>query len=353
MYCSKASLDFCNKLPKIELHAHLNGSLNEDTLLHLIKLKPHANVESAASVILKGDQRTMAEGFEMFGIIHKLVDSSEDVSFVTKSVISDFYSDNVKYLELRSTPRDIEQTGLSKRLYIESVLRAIKEYHYDNPDHDIDVVYLPSVDRGRTQKDAIETIKLAHEFNTADCPIPAIDFSGNPSTTDCEKFIPTLNYAQSNGLKLAVHMCEIPGRTDETKELLSVFPDRIGHGTYLTDCNELTEIVRSRKTPIEMCLTSNMKTSTCPPDASKHHIVDWHFSKFNDPHPCALCTDDKGIFSTTLSNEYNILSCAMNLEKRDLFNFSKNTISYAFCDDSKKKHLHQLFEKWFQSSQSH
>ena len=345
---SNMSCTFCYDMPKIELHAHLNGSLSQKTLMHLIKNKPHTNVNSAESVIMKGGQRTMAEGFELFRLIHKLVDSSDDVKFVTKSVISEFYRDNVKYLELRSTPKDIKETSLSKALYIQSVLQAIKEYQHENPNHDIDVVYLPSIDRGRTLEDAAETLKLVNEIHTSGGSIPAIDFSGNPYTLDCDKFLPILNSARNNGLKLAVHLCEISDRTNETRELLSVFPDRIGHGTYLMESTELTETVRSRRTPIEICLTSNMKTSTCPPDAAKHHIADWYFAKPTEPHPCALCTDDKGVFSTNLSNEFDILSNAMNMDKNELFNFSRNSIAYAFCDHNNKKHLYQLFDKWMQ-----
>ena len=102
---------------------------------------------------------------------------------VTKDVICEFAADNVKYLELRSTPRAVEATGMSKRTYIDAVLRAISECQADT--HlDIVVRLLLSVDRRHTQDVARETMGLALEYKEkSQGVVVGLDLCGDPSVS--------------------------------------------------------------------------------------------------------------------------------------------------------------------------
>jgi adenosine deaminase len=93
-----------------ELHAHLNGSLSDKTLMKLIELrkKSHPEFETPA-VINLSDFRSLSECFDVFKIAHDLVDSVDAVKLATECVIREFSDDNVVYLELRSTPRETER----------------------------------------------------------------------------------------------------------------------------------------------------------------------------------------------------------------------------------------------------
>lgn len=104
--------DFYVKLPKVELHAHLNGSISSSTMKKLIAKKPHLKVHDHMTMIDKGKKRTLEECFQMFQVIHQLTTSAEDILMVTKDVIKEFADDGVKYLELRSTPRGDGATGI-------------------------------------------------------------------------------------------------------------------------------------------------------------------------------------------------------------------------------------------------
>ena len=91
--------EFCRILPKVELHAHLNGSLSNETLERLAKLKgcPIPDIDL--------DQLTIEQVFDAFREIQKLTDTKEAVTLATYLTLGEFASDNVKYIELRSTPR--------------------------------------------------------------------------------------------------------------------------------------------------------------------------------------------------------------------------------------------------------
>lgn len=74
--------DFYMQLPKVELHAHLNGSISASTMKKLIAKKPHLNVHSHMTMIDKGKKRTLEECFQMFQVIHQLTTNAEDILMV-------------------------------------------------------------------------------------------------------------------------------------------------------------------------------------------------------------------------------------------------------------------------------
>ncbi|XP_022443013.1 adenosine deaminase-like protein isoform X5 [Delphinapterus leucas] len=244
---------FYSELPKVELHAHLNGSISSNTIKKLIAKKPGLKIHYQMTMIDKGKKRTLEECFQMFQIIHQLTTGPEDILMVTKDVIKEFADDGVKYLELRSTPRE-SATGMTKKTYVESVLEGIKQSKQENID--IDVRYLISVDRRGGPSVAKETVKLAEEFflSTEDTVL-GLDLSGDPTVGQAKDFLEPLLEAKKSGLKLALHLSEIPNQKKETQVLLDLLPDRIGHGTFLNSLEggslDLVDFVRQHQIPLD------------------------------------------------------------------------------------------------------
>uniref|UniRef100_A0ABM0MCJ3 Uncharacterized protein LOC102802231 n=1 Tax=Saccoglossus kowalevskii TaxID=10224 RepID=A0ABM0MCJ3_SACKO len=130
--CYRDIVQFCRDIPKVELHAHLNGSISVKTMNKLYKdynesHKQNHYIDKCMVAMTKGENRTMEECFQIFGMIHKLVDNIDAVAMVIKDVIEEFNDDGVYYLELRSTPRDVPTTGMTKRQYIDTVLLGIQQ----------------------------------------------------------------------------------------------------------------------------------------------------------------------------------------------------------------------------------
>uniref|UniRef100_A0A7N9IEU4 N6-Methyl-AMP deaminase n=1 Tax=Macaca fascicularis TaxID=9541 RepID=A0A7N9IEU4_MACFA len=266
--------DFYSELPKVELHAHLNGSISSHTMKKLIAQKPDLKIHDQMTVIDKGKKRTLEECFQMFQTVHQLTSSPEDILMVTKDVIKEFADDGVKYLELRSTPRRENATGMTKKTYVESILEGIKQSKQENLD--IDVRYLIAVDRRGGPLVAKETVKLAEEFFlSTEGIVLGLDLSGDPTVGQAKDFMEPLLEAKKAGLKLALHLSEIPNQKKETQILLDLLPDRIGHGTFLNSGErgslDLVDFVRQHRIPLELCLTSNVKSQTVP-SYDQHHF---------------------------------------------------------------------------------
>ncbi|KAF6350714.1 adenosine deaminase like [Rhinolophus ferrumequinum] len=332
--------NFYSELPKVELHAHLNGSISSNTMKKLIAKKPGLKIHDQMTMIDKGKKRTLEECFQMFQIIHQLTTSPEDILMVTKDVIKEFADDGVKYLELRSTPRKENATGMTKKTYVESVLEGIKQSKHENLD--IDVRYLISVDRRGGPSVARETVKLAEEFflSTEDTVL-GLDLSGDPTAGQAKDFLEPLLEAKKSGLKLALHLSEIPNQIKETQVLLDLLPDRIGHGTFLSSEGgslDLVNFVRKHQIPLELCLTSNIKSQTVP-SYDQHHFGFW----YSIAHPSVICTDDKGVFATHLSQEYQLAAETFNLTQAQVWDLSYESINYISASDSTRSELRR---KW-------
>ncbi|XP_070762948.1 N6-Methyl-AMP deaminase isoform X2 [Enoplosus armatus] len=305
---------FYRELPKVELHAHLNGSVSFQTIEKLISRKPHLNIEHDMTAIGKGQRRTLDECFQVFKVIHQLVDTEEDILMVATDVIKEFAADGVKYLELRSTPREEKNTGLTKRTYVETVIKAIQQCK--NQGVDIDVRFLVAIDRRNGTEVAMETVKLAEEFMlSSDGLVVGLDLSGDPT---------------------------VPSQLEESDLLLNLPPDRIGHGTFLHPevggSQSLVDKVVKNKVPLELCLTSNVKGQTVP-CYSQHHFKYW----YELGHPSVICTDDKGVFCTDLSQEYQLAASTFGLSREAVWKLSQQAIDCIFAPDTVKQ---QLKQKW-------
>ncbi|XP_003791813.1 adenosine deaminase-like protein [Otolemur garnettii] len=301
--------DFYWELPKVELHAHLNGSISSNTMKKLIAKKPDLKIHNQMTMIDQGKKRTLEECFQMFQTIHQLTSSPEDILMVTKDVIKEFADDGVKYLELRSTPRRENATGMTKKIYVESILEGIKQSKQENLD--IDVRYLMAIDRRGGPSVAKETVKLAEEFfHSTEGIVLGLDLSGDPT---------------------------IPNQNKETQILLDLLPDRIGHGTFLNSC-DLVDFVRQHQIPLELCLTSNIKSQTVP-SYVQHHFGFW----YSIGHPSVICTDDKGVFATHLSQEYQLAAETFNLTQSQVWDLSYKSINYIFASDNTRS---ELRKKW-------
>ncbi|XP_005381431.1 PREDICTED: adenosine deaminase-like protein isoform X2 [Chinchilla lanigera] len=333
--------DFYSKLPKVELHAHLNGSISSNTMKKLIAKKPDLNINNQMTMIDKGKKRTLEECFQMFQIIHQLTTCPEDILMVTKDVIKEFAADGVKYLELRSTPRKENTTGMTEKTYVESILEGIKQSKQENLD--IDVRYLIAIDRRGGSSVAKETVKLAKEFFlSAEDTVLGLDLSGDPTIGQAKDFVEPLLEAKKAGLKLALHLSEIPNQKEETQMLLDLLPDRIGHGTFLNSSErgslDLVNFVGQHRIPLELCLTSNIKSQTVP-SYDQHHFGFW----YSIAHPSVICTDDKGVFATSLSQEYQLAAETFKLTQSQVWDLSYESISYIFASDSTRS---ELRKKW-------
>ncbi|VFQ88954.1 unnamed protein product [Cuscuta campestris] len=298
------------------------------------------------------DDRSISESLKLFELIHLLTTNHKTITRITKEVVEDFAAENVVYLELRTTPKRNDSEGMSKRSYMEAVVEGLRsvstveidifrgsdvEESHGNGHSQRKKIYvrlLLSIDRRETREAAMGTVQLAMEMRHLG--VVGIDLCGNPMIGEWTTFWPVLEFAREQGLLVTLHCGEVPNM-EEINAMLDFLPARIGHACCLKQ--EEWKKLKSYKIPVEICLTSNIRTEIIS-SLDIHHFADL----YNCKHPIVLCTDDSGVFSTTLSREYAIASSAFGIEKREMFELARNAIGFIFAGDGVKLELEQIFD---------
>ncbi|XP_013117136.2 adenosine deaminase-like protein [Stomoxys calcitrans] len=339
-------LSFLKTMPKVELHAHLNGSLKMDSIQELgMELYGDNSDEFLREIkhfvefASGNDEDKLNKCFQKFQFMHKLTATKEGLELATEKVIRDFASDNVFYLELRTTPK--ANSNMSRRQYIEIILHTLEDCLKK---YDIIVKLLVSIDRSQGHQVAEEIIDLAIEMrNKYPSLVKGIDLSGNPAIGCFEDFVESLQKAKNAGLKLALHCAEIDNEM-ETQEMLDFNFDRCGHGTFLT--SQQVEQCKKQLITIECCLTSNVKCGTVK-GYDLHHFK----YLFENKVKAVICTDDCGVFDSTLTEELLIACRTYGLNKEHVYGLSKNAIEASFASKEEKQVMLKRTDKYFKDNQ--
>ncbi|KAF1990028.1 Metallo-dependent hydrolase [Aulographum hederae CBS 113979] len=338
--------DFARSLPKIELHAHLSGSISRKCLHEVWTMKkaedPNLAVEDPLLAIppdkVDYDLETFFPLFSSY--IYKLCSDKPSIIHTTRSVLQDFQSDNVVYLELRTTPRAIPDQNISKKVYVEAILACLTE-HNNLPTNTLSAKLILSVDRRNTLQQAEEVIDLALAYR--DAGIVGVDLCGDPTKGPITTFTSAFARAKRAGLKITLHFAEAPtsASDEELWELLRWAPDRIGHVIHVND-EVKREIVR-RGVGVELCLSCNVHARMITGGFGEHHFGWWWKG---GSVGVALSTDDVGVFCSPLSNEYVLAATHFGLSRADVKELCLGAVEIIFGEEAEKERLREVYRSW-------
>jgi adenosine deaminase len=355
---------FTQALPKVELHAHLSGSISRATL-HTIWQKKKSSSKNDdtplpdPAIALKpaGTFPTILSFFQIFNdYIYNLVNDRESIAYATRSVVEDFQRDGVRYLELRTTPRHILNAGISREEYVQIVLEALTQHHEaqlasSTKDTDlIEVHLILSIDRIMSAAEADEIVSIAASHAQPSPPssssplssprVLAIDLCGNPTKGTVSTFTPSFLRAKTLGLATTVHFAEVPASSTESEltTLLSWSPHRLGHAINIPAAHKA--IIKERKLGLELCLSCNVLAEMTQGGFEAHHFGEWVATEC----AVALSTDDVGVFESALSNEYLIAARAFGLSRGQVVELARRGSRAAFAGRERMERLIEEFQ---------
>jgi adenosine deaminase len=310
---------FCQSIPKIELHAHLNGCIRSSTFRQLLSSSDdQVRLDTLDKNFSLGDTHSrMANVFEKFALLRSCVTNLDDIRRITRETLEDFIHDNVIYAEIRTRPRSFDNGKIPSSSYIESILEIMKQY-----EEKICSRLILSIDRIQTLEQAMETLKLAENYPTY---VVGLDFSGDPNVKSFERFRPVFDLAKQKNLSTTIHIGELPDKEclNENDLIIDYKPTRLGHFNYRT--NEQEQRVIKEKIPLELCPTSNLLTMNLS------NLTEHHFNLFyTNKHPLVLCTDDSGLMNCCLSSELFDIVQAFHLTEKEIYEFIFQTSNLIF-----------------------
>lgn len=331
-------------LPLLETHAHLNGSIPHHAIDELVRLKSSLpgnsdlvafSLPSAQDV---ASSFSVSDFFPLFGsFVYRLTNDASSVTYATLSVLHYFANAGCIYLELRTTPRAVHHTGLTLAGYVDAVREGFRTYHQSSKGGEMLSKLILSVDRRHSLEVATKVVELA--LSNRDLVV-GLDICGDPEKGDTREFVELFKRAKLEGLKVTVHLGELPSQLGTQASDLSLLPDRLGHATHLSPTT-VNHILATRL-PIEICLTSNLICRTVP-TLTAHHLS-WAVS---NNIPVLICTDDALIFHTTPSKEYELaLSVCEPPTLQELGRVVLSGIEALFCSEEEKGWVRGKIEAW-------
>ncbi|KAI5917935.1 hypothetical protein F4810DRAFT_704532 [Camillea tinctor] len=334
-------LDF-KSMPKIELHAHLSGSISRQCLHEIWQIK-----QSAGEAVLADPLIVMPPGkhdydlktfFPLFSsYIYHLINDVDSLIYSTKAVMREFAADGVVYLELRTTPRNMPKAGLDKAGYVDQVLRAMKVAQEEElPTLQANLIL--SIDRRNTLEEAYEVVGLAKRFRHRG--VVAIDLCGDPSKGDVTTFTPAIMEAHEVGLKVTVHFAESEHSASfaELDTIMSWKPDRLGHVIHVPE-RVKHQISTQKNIGLELCLSCNVHAKMIVGSFEAHHFGEWWSI---DGPTVVPCTDDVGVFGSPLSNEWEIIQSHFHLRREEILSLARKGVEVIFGGEEEKGRLRDI-----------
>ena len=311
------NLSDLKKQKKAELHAHLFGSITQDQLLNLLLKKNLKSDHKEFSELIKNiDKIELEEIFmKVFSYLPKITKTEEELKNLIDLVFTNFIKDNVIYLEIRSSPKKIDNHGFKK--YFEIIISKIKQY-----EKKIKIRYLVSINRSYSPEIYKNLIKTINETKDNKKYIIGIDFSGDPTKNNFSDYLKIFQEARKSGLKVTIHSPEISSSNLELKNMLNFQPDRIGHFLYFED-EDLEKIIL-KKIPVEICPSSNFLVAK---DKEHHNFEELVAKGLED---FCICTDDVLLFDSCLSEEWKVFGDVLGLSLEQCEGYVRKSFEFAF-----------------------
>jgi adenosine deaminase/aminodeoxyfutalosine deaminase len=301
--------DFAAQLPKAELHLHLEGSVDAETL-H--ELDPATPLEELRALYHYPDFNAF---LKTFGAVVTRLARPEDYALVTRRLLERLAAQNVRYAEIIIAAGVV----LWKKQEFGPVFDAIHDAARGSP---VEVRWILDAVRQFGVEPAWDVARLAAARQ--DRGVVAIGIGGSEERGPAEWFKEVFAFAKSAGLHLTAHAGESAG-PESVWEALILGAERIGHGIAAVRDRGLLRHLRERDIPLEIAITSNLVTGVVK------RLEDHPMRALYDAGvPIVLNTDDPAMFGCTLTDEYRLAARAFGFSEAELRGIAENGFRYAF-----------------------
>ncbi|HQE92945.1 MAG TPA: adenosine deaminase [Anaerolineae bacterium] len=318
--------EWAHRLPKIDLHRHLEGSLRLDTLAeialeHGIDL-PSYDIEQLRPYVQVTDEPPDYLNFlQKFSFLHRFYTSKEAVQRVVREAITDAANDNIRYLELRFNPQALANVqGFSMDSVVEWVIEATEQAQTSTGTRTCLILTIP---RGESLQAANEILELGIAYFGP--WIRGIDLVGDEVNFPAKLFIEPFRRAREAGLNITIHAGEWAGPESVYTAVHDLGAQRIGHGIHSIEDSNVVQLLYERGIALEICPTSNLQTGAVY-SITQHPLLDLYNLRLR----VTLNTDDPSISDTTLSDEYAISVAGMGIEPRQIYRMLRHSVEAAF-----------------------
>jgi adenosine deaminase len=330
---SPAFVDVVQRLPKADLHCHLDGSLRPSTLLELSVERglvlPASTAAALGDWMRVDDARNLEDYLSRFSVTIAAMQDAVALERIAHEFVLDVALDGVRYVEARFCPALNVQGGLSLDEVMTAVLRGLARGEKETGT--IARVIVCAL-RSFPWPHALEMAELAVAFTQAG--VVAFDLAGGELGNPASAHALAFDYARQHDLSVTVHAGEGDGATSIREAVHRCGADRIGHGTRLREDASLEAYVIDHRIALEICPTSNVQTRVVPSFA-EHPLARYVLMGA----VVTINTDNRLMSGVSLTDEY--VRCAQHLQfdLDTLANLAMTSFDAAFLPHEQRERL--------------
>jgi adenosine deaminase len=328
--------EMIRKVPKIELHDHLDGGVRPTTIVELSREYnlplPQSDGDSMAEWFHRGaNRKSLGLYLEGFAITIGVMQTSESLERIAREAIEDLAEDNVVYAEIRFAPIQHMERGLNLEQVVEAVLRGLEAGKTATGTR---YGLILCAMRDQPSEVSLEIAELAVAFSERG--VIGFDIAGDEYGHPPKRHLDAFQHIRNRNFNITIHAGEAFGPESIWQAVQICGAQRIGHGTRLIEdmmvqgtrierMGSLANYMRDKRIPFEMCLSSNIQTGAA--ESYDTHPFNLYY---RNGFRVLLCTDNRLMSNTTLSKEISLAVKHFGLTLRDIEKLTINAMKSAF-----------------------
>ena len=335
---------FVRRMPKAEIHVHLEGSVRPATLLHLAQ-RNGVTLPAADEAGLREyfRFRDFPHFIEVYISVCNCLRTPEDFATIVLEVGEDAASQNIRYLELHFNPEtNVRKRGLDFHEMLAGMNRGRAEARQR---WGVEMRWI--ADGVRDSETSPYSVTQTVDWITALAPddgVVSLGLGGNEVGHPPAPFAADFARARAAGLHTVAHAGETTGHATVCDSIDLLGAERIGHGIRATDNPVLVERLARTGVPLEVCPTSNLCTGVVKSFAEH-------------PFPAldaagvlvTVNSDDPPLFGTNLTEEFLVLARHWGYDADGLQRIALNAVDVSFLPSDEKARLRAEFLAEFAS----
>ena len=291
--------DFLKKLPKTDLHVHLDGSVRTETLIELAAQQkvelPATDPKKLEKAVMSGKTcKNLGEYLQGFDITLSVMQEPEALYRIAYELAEDAAKENVWYMEVRYSPILHTEKGMKLTEIVDSVLDGLRDAEKK---YRIKTGVIICGMRSVNPETSLTLAKLAVAYKNQG--VVAFDLAGQEESYPAKHHKEAFYLTRNNNINTTAHAGEAYGSESIHQALHYCGAHRIGHGTRLMEDGDLLNYVNDHRIPLEICLLSNVQTGAAK--ALETHPLRFYYDY--GLRVC-ICTDNRLISDTTVTHEY-------------------------------------------------
>jgi adenosine deaminase len=293
------SLDqFIRAMPKVELHVHLEGSIQPETLLQLAQRNHKSLPADTVQGLREWYTFTDFDHFiEVYLAICACIATADDFELIAREFLRGQAAQNIRYSEVIFTPYT-HANGENGIPFSEQLAALSRARQWAIGELGIQTVWVPDVSRGVRPVEHSQTV-ADWAISGKDQGIVGFGVGGAEVGNPPELFTAAFEQARAAGLASLPHAGETEGPASIWGAIRSLQATRIGHGVRCLEDPELVAYLRQRQIPLDVSLTSNVCLKVAP-SLAEHPLP----RLLDEGLFVTINSDDPPMFNTTLTDEY-------------------------------------------------